>query len=228
MTDSALTQPEVTADSSEHSDLGIVAYAVQLSSIWQQAARYVHRRGKMGALPPWSAESEYAKIMARLMEQETQFPYKYRFRPARFAEQTPQDLDQARDFWSLWLLVQMLYHSILCLLNHPLLLSLRLRNFKVTQVPEIFLQHTADLTATHTRWIVHLLELCKEKNFKVTNPFLVHCVAIVATIYLQQSCTDDISVRSEKQDHLQKCLEFLRTIGSSWPYIHQMVGQPHK
>lgn len=223
ITDAALEQPQSTGLSNEHSDLGIVAYTIQLSGLWQRAARYAHRRGKSVTLPAWSPQSEYAQITAQLMEIETGMPYKYRFRPSRFTEQQPQQLQRNRAFWAPWLLLQFLYHSILCLLNHPLLLSLRLRNFRVTMVPEIFLQHTADLTTTHTEWIVHLLDLCKEKEFKLSDPFLIHCAAIAATIYLQQSFTDDHTVRSEKQDCFQKCFSFIREMGQYWPYGNQLV-----
>ena len=178
MTDAALEQPEGLNNASGPSDLGIVAYVIQLSEIWQRTARYAHRRGKGGGIAPWSARSDYSKITAELMDSETRLPYKYRFRPARFADQDPLRLQENHDFWASWIFVQTLYHTVLCLLNHPLLLSLRLRNFRVTMIPEIFLQHTADLTATHTEWIVHLLDVCERKEFELHNPFLAHSAAI--------------------------------------------------
>lgn len=224
ITDAALEQPQSNGVSNEPSDLGILAYAIQLSGLWQRATRYAHRRGKSTTLPAWSAQSEYALITAQLMEIETGMPYKYRFRPSRFAEQEPHQLQRNRAFWAPWLLVQLLYHSILCLINHPLLLSLRLRNFRVTMVPEIFLQHTADLTSTHTEWIVHLLDQCREKDFMLSDPFLIHCAAIAATIYLQQSFTDDHTVRAEKQDCFKKCFTFIRGMGHYWPYGNQLVS----
>lgn len=225
MTDSALEQPEGIVNSNEPKDLGIVAYAIQLSEVWQKAARFAHRRGRSGALPAWSAQSEYSQIVAELMELETRLPYKYRFRPARFKDQDPHQLQKHRDFWASWVFLQMIYHSILCLLNHPLLLSLRLRNFRMTMVPEVFLQHTAYLTATHTEWIIHLLDVPKRKDFALFDPFLAHCVAITATIFLQQSYSDDLGVRTTKQDYFKKCVSFIRGLGSYWPHVNELVGQ---
>src|ERR1700761_4798558 len=89
MTDAALEQPESLNNASGPSDLGIIAYVIQLSEIWQKTARYANRRGMVGGLPPWSAQSDYAQITAELMDVETRLPYKYRFRPARFGEQDP-------------------------------------------------------------------------------------------------------------------------------------------
>lgn len=91
-------------------------------------------------------------------------------------------------------------------------------------VPEIFLQHTADMTITHTEWIVHLLDLCNDKSFLLSDPFLAHFAAIAATIFLQQSYTDDAVVKSAKQDSFSKCLTFVQRIGTNWPYIGQLVG----
>ena len=225
ITDAALAQSEVQGNLIELSDLGITSYAIQLSKVWQRAARYAHRRYAPSALPPWSAQSEYSKITAQLMELETRLPYKYRFRPSRFADQDSEQLWNNRAFWAPWVFVQMIYHSIVCLLNHPLLMALRLRSFRVTMVPEIFLQHTADMTITHTDWIVYLLDICNDKLFTLSDPFLAHFVAIAATIFLQQKYTDDAVVKSARQQSFSKCLTFVQKIGTKWPYIRKLVGQ---
>jgi hypothetical protein len=60
------------------------------------------------------------------MESETRMPWKYRFKPSRFAEQEPEQIQSHREYWVSWIMLQLLYHSILTLLNHPLLLSLRM------------------------------------------------------------------------------------------------------
>ncbi|KAK6369707.1 hypothetical protein LTS17_009157 [Exophiala oligosperma] len=217
--DASLEQPEGVTSDEEAKDLGIFMYAIQLSEIWRKTARWAHRRGKPGgSLPSWSSQSEYAQIMAHLMEYESKFPWKYRFRPARYSEHEPAQLEQHRDFWVTWFLLQMMYHSILCLLNHPLVMSLALRNFRMTQVPEVFLQHTAYLTTNHTHWIVHLLDLSKQKQFNLYDPALAPLVAITATIYLQQSFSEDPGVRAKKQECFRKCVSFIQDLGAFWPY----------
>ncbi|KIW91129.1 uncharacterized protein Z519_08023 [Cladophialophora bantiana CBS 173.52] len=225
MTDAALEQPDGPSSSTEPSDHGIFAYVVQLSQVWQRAVRFANRRGNVGTLPAWSPQSEYSQITAELMEVETRLPYKYRFRPSRFLNQDHHELEQHRDFWASWILLQILYHTILCLLNHPLLLFLRLRNFRVTMVPEVFLQHTADLTETHTEWVIHMLDLCEKNGFRQFDPFLAHCAAIAATIYLQQSFSDDNEVRTAKQGSFRKCVSFIRDLGSFWPYVNQLADK---
>jgi hypothetical protein len=158
-----------------------------------------------------------------LMDFETRMSYKYRFKPAKFSQQPIEHLNANRDYWGPWLFVQFLYHTNLCLLNHPLLLSLRLRNFKCV-IPEIFLQHTSDLISSHASWIINFIDMLNAKQFKVTDPFLGHCVAIVATIYLQESFVDSPARRKEKQGCFDKCLGFIRGLGAQWPHVGRIVS----
>lgn len=206
-------------------DKGIVAYAIQLSEVWFKTTRYARRRGKPSSLPPWSSQSEYATILANQMDFETRMPYVHRFKPAKFSLRTVEHLNSNRDYWGPWLFVQFVYHTNVCLINHPLLISLRLRDFKCV-IPEIFLQHRADLISSHASWIINLMDMVEAKSFKVTDPFLGHCVAIVATIYLQESFSEDPGTRSEKQDNFDKCLKFIRGFGEQWPHLGRIVSYP--
>jgi hypothetical protein len=206
----------------DKSDAGILAYTIQLSEVWFKTTKYGRRRGKPSKLPPWSPQSEYATIMAQQMDFETRMPYVHRFKPAEFSSKSAEELHRNRDYWGPWLFIQFLYHTNLCLLNHPLLLSLRLRNF-TTVIPEIFLQHTSDLISSHASWIIHYIDLVEEKSFKVTDPFLGHCAAVVATIHLQESFKEGAGLRKEKQFNFSKCLKFVRDMGEQWPHIARIV-----
>ncbi|KAE9366035.1 hypothetical protein N431DRAFT_495819 [Stipitochalara longipes BDJ] len=206
------------------SDRGIMAYAIQLSEVWFKITRYAWRRGKPSSLPPWSSQSDGATILAQQMEFETRMPWMHRFKPANFSQRSLEELNAHRDYWGPWLFIQFLYHTNLCLLNHPLLLSLRLRNSKCV-IPEIFLQHTSDLISSHTSWIINFIEMLEAKGFKVTDPFLGHCVAIIATIYLQGSVVDDPGTRKEKQDNFAKCLRFIRGLAVQWPHVGRIADK---
>ena len=208
---------------SRNQDTGVVACALQLSEVWFKITRYARRRGKPSKLPPWSPQSEYAIIMAQQMESETRMPNVHRFKPAQFSKKATEDLNANRDYWGPWIYLQILYHTNLCLLNHPLLLSLRLRNFKSPIIPEMFLQSTADLVSSHTSWITHLIGMLEAKSFKVTDPFLGHCVAITATIYLQESFVEDAAIREQKMDNFAKCLKFVRGF-QEWPHVGRLVS----
>jgi len=205
-------------------DLGVVAYASQMSEVWYTVRRYVHHRGKQDKYPPWSGQSIYSSIMFRQMELESQMPHKHRFRPSCFADHSISVLSTNRHYWAPWLYLQIVYHAIVCTLNHPLLLSMHLRRFRVNQIPELFLQHTADLITSHTDCIIHLIEIAREKHFRFSNPFLGQCIAIVATIFMQQSYTEDRNVRVDKQAKFATCLQFVQDLGRHWTHVKEMVS----
>lgn len=200
-------------------DRGIISCEIQLSEIWFKITKYARRRGKPSNLPPWSPQSEYAVIMAQQMESETRMPHVHRFRPAEFSKKSVEELQANRTYWGPWIFVQFIYHTNLCLLNHPLLLSLRLRSIK-SEIPEMFLQSTSDLISSHASWITHLIAMLEAKAFKVTDPFLAHCAAIVATIYLQESFVAES--RDEKMDNFAKCLKFVQGF-VEWPHVIRMA-----
>ncbi|KAH8805010.1 hypothetical protein F5884DRAFT_438967 [Xylogone sp. PMI_703] len=207
------------------SDEGILLYAIDMAVVWSKITAYARRRGKPSRLPPWAPESEYQVIMAQIMDAETKMPWIHRFKPAEFSKRTPEDLHINRRYWGPWLFTQFVYHTNLCLLNHPLLLSLRLRNLKCA-IPEIFIQHTDDLIASHSSWMIHFLDMLEAKNFSVSDPFLAHCMAVVATICLQGSLTDDDeNIREEKKTSFLKCLKFVRSIGQNWPHVDRIADK---
>ncbi|KAB8211736.1 hypothetical protein BDV34DRAFT_185163 [Aspergillus parasiticus] len=205
-------------------DQGIVAYVIMLSEVFAKTARYVRRHGKPTNVPPWSSQSEYSKIITLQMDLETCVPYIHRFKPASLSERTLEDLQANRNYWGPFFLNQCLYHTILCLLNHPLLLSLSLRNFRST-IPEIFLQHTSDLISTHTTWIIHFIKYFEEKSFMVSDPFLGYSAAVVATIELQLSFTENPTIRQEKRDRFLKCVSFVQKLGEKWPYMARLADR---
>jgi hypothetical protein len=209
---------------SDMKDEGIISYVIMLSEVFARTARYVRLHGRPSNVPPWSPHSEYSKILALQMNLETRMPYIHRFKPANLGERSPEELQTHRAYWGPWFLNQFLYHTSLCILNHPLLLSLSLRNFRST-IPEIFLQHTSDLISSHTTWILHFINYFEEKAFLVSDPLLGYGAAVVATIELQLSFTDNLTIREQKRERFTKCVEFVRQIGVRWPHMARLVRQ---
>lgn len=209
----------------DEKDEGIIAYAIQLIEIWSKTTRYARRRGKQIKVAPWAPSSEYASIMAEHINFDTGTPDFHRFKHSNFEEISAEEFDENRGYWGPWLFIQFLYHTNLCLLNHPLLLALRSRNF-VGHIPEIFLQHTSDLVSAHARWIIGFIDMVETKSIMVSDPVLGHCVAIVATIYLLES-VQSRNLREEEQDAFAKCLRFIHAVGKQWPHIEQIVSHLH-
>lgn len=207
---------------SDIQDQGILAYVIMLSEAFARTGRYVRLHGRPSNVPPWSPHSEYSKIIALQMDLETKMPLTHRFKPANLSDRSLEELQAHREYWGPWFLNQFMYHTMLCLLNHPLLLSLSLRTFRST-IPEIFLQHTSDLISTHTTWIIHFIDYFEEKSFFVSDPLLGYSAAVVATIELQLSFTENPTIRDQKRDRFTKCVKFVQQIGERWPHMSRLA-----
>lgn len=201
---------------------GILTYVAQLSQVWHMARGYAACRVSSDALPPWSSQSDYSSVMSRHLEIDCSVPRRYRFSSNDFEGQDADALERNRDYWGPWLFVQFTYAAIPCLLNHPFLLSMRLRNFRDT-IPHSFIHQSFEQTTRHAGWIVYFIDLLEKKSFVVSDPTLAHCVAIVATIHLQHSFVKDQSLRDKAQEGYDKCIRFLRRMGNIWPSISVMV-----
>ncbi|KAI9927103.1 hypothetical protein MW887_003486 [Aspergillus wentii] len=205
-------------------DRGIGVTNLQVSEVWAVACNYAESHVGVDAPPPWSPYSDYSIITYRHTDFDSRIPLRYRLHASRFQDHSPVELHQRRDYWAAFLFLQMVYHAIPCLLNHPFLLSMRLRNFRRT-MPQSFLRNSFEQLTLHSGWILHFLDLIEMKGFEVSDPTLAHCVAIVATIYLQHSFVEDPAFNQKAQLGFDKCLRFLQAMGLRWPHIDRQVRQ---
>lgn len=203
-------------------DVGILKHTSQLSEVWHMVRMYAAHRVGPDTPPPWDPDSDYSAVTQRHLEVDCRVPLKYRFAANRFADQTPESLQKHRHYWGPWLFLQFIYAAIPCLLNHPFLLSMRLRNFRHT-MPQSFIHQSFELISRHAGWITYFIDLLDRKAFQPSDPSLAHCVVIVATIHLQHSFVEERSLREKALAGFDKCMGFLRRMGSIWPRVSVMV-----
>lgn len=200
----------------------IIVYTHLFSQVFHMAQIYAAHRTGRNTPPPWQATSDYTIVMQRFLEIDCLLPLRYRLAANRFDHFSREDLQEQRIYWGPWLFVMLVYSAIPCLLTHPLLLSLRLRNFR-NILPETFVQQSFEVSNRYASWIMHFLDLIEKKGFQVSDPTLGYCVLIVATIHLQHSFVQDDSLKRKAQVGFDKCLRFLQTLGESWPSVMNMV-----
>ncbi|RFN54041.1 zn(ii)2cys6 transcription factor [Fusarium flagelliforme] len=203
-------------------DAGILKYTTPLAQVWREARIYASCRVLSDVLPPWNPRSDYSQITYRHLEVDCSVPMKYRFSASRIEEQTSDSLQQNRHHWGPYLFAQFIYASIPVILNHPFLLSMRLRHFRST-MPHSFINSSFDAITRHIGWIMYHLELINRMAYQISDPTLAHVIVIVATIHLQHSFVEDHSLREKAQSGFRKCLEFLQRMGTIWP----MAGVMH-
>lgn len=201
---------------------GLLKCTSELAHVWYMARAYATRRPQDDEPPPWFPQSDFSKVMMGHLRIDSTIPREFRYVSSRFADQDLSALQQKRHYWLPWLTVQMLYAAIPCLLNHPLLLSIRLRNFR-DAMPQSFIQQSWEQVTRHAGWIMHFVDLLEAKLLEIVEPTLAHCVVIVATIHLQHSFVQDLDLRTRSQEGFQKCLRFVRLVGKTWPIVAAMV-----
>ncbi|KAK7224663.1 hypothetical protein V2G26_012666 [Clonostachys chloroleuca] len=197
-------------------------YAEKLCDVWQMARAYAASQADASDPPPWDSRSEFSEVMSRHLELDCLIPVKYRFRLNNMAEFDSETLLQNRGYWAHFIFIQFVYSAIPCLLNHPFLLSLRLRHFRHT-IPESFIQQSYEQLTRFMGWIIYFIDLLERKSFQVSDPVLAHCVVIVSTIHLQHSFVEDPVLQRKASKGFEKCLRFLKRMGQMWPSVALMV-----
>ncbi|CAH0015666.1 unnamed protein product, partial [Clonostachys rhizophaga] len=220
-----LREPSMERDL--NSRYGILTYMARAAEAWHLTRAYAAMRVGPDSLPPWHPESDYALINLKNFELDSQFPLKYRFATNDFGGTSPEVLKECRDFWGPWIFVQFIHAAIPTLLNHPFLLSLRLKNFR-HKIPQTFMYQSFDLISKHTAWIICYLDLVEKQQFHITDPTIAHAVLIVATIHLQHSFVEDSVLRTKAQRGYDKCLRFLDQYGTNWPLVFNMTQNLRK
>lgn len=202
---------------------GLLRCTSELAQVWNMVRAYVARRPKADEPPPWFPQSDFSRVMIGHYKIDSTVPREFRYGVSRFFDQDPAALQRQRQYWQPWLAVQMMYSAIPCLLNHPYLLSFRLRFFK-DAMPQSFIQHSWEQITRHAGWIMHFVDLLENNAFVVTDPAVVHCVVVIATIHLQHSFVEDADLRSKSQEGFEKCLRFVQVAGKAWPIVRTMVS----
>ncbi|KAF5577038.1 polyketide synthase [Fusarium pseudocircinatum] len=214
---------EPSAEVESNDGRGILAYMSQAAKVWHLARAYAAMRVGSESPPPWSTQSDYALVNLRNLELDCRFPLVYRFATNHFGELPPEVLQQRRDYWGPWIFIQFIHAAIPTLLNHPFLLSLRLKNYR-HMIPQTFMYQSFDLISKHTAWIICYLDLVEKQQFEISDPTIAHAVVIVATIHLQHSFVEDSVLCTRAERGYNKCMRFLDHMGCTWPVVLTMAS----
>ncbi|KAL3469688.1 hypothetical protein BJX99DRAFT_240812 [Aspergillus californicus] len=213
---------------------GICSIVVQLSEVWCMAQSYIRSRG--GAAdgsgskpPPWHSSSKYSSTLELVMNLGDNLPPAHRYRFIHLSSVTPDELQRSRDYWAPWLLSRFLYHTTLCLLNHPILIMLQIQGNR--DVSEVFLQQTTFARIHHTSWLMHFIDFLDSRRFVISDPIFGYCAAVVGTIELHQCFVETggegSSSKDKKRQNYLRCVSFLEGLGDRWPYMRQVVTNLH-
>ncbi|OHE98475.1 hypothetical protein CORC01_06266 [Colletotrichum orchidophilum] len=213
--------PEYQLD--DNPDKSISTVASDFCVVWRMARAYAASRVSPDAPPPWDSRSDYSMVLQSHHDIDCRAPQRFRFVANRIDQQSPESLQAQRKYWIPFLFSQFVHETIPCLLNHPFLLSMRLRHFRHT-IPVHFIQQSFESMNRTAGWIIFFLDVIEKKSLPVMDPVMAHCVVIVATIHLQHSFVHDPILRSRAKSGFEKCMNFLLKTGAVWPSVANMAS----
>ncbi|KAF4968997.1 hypothetical protein FSARC_3651 [Fusarium sarcochroum] len=216
--------PTETENQVSQTSFGILEVVIQLSEIWPMISKYVRTRGGSTNKEafPWDPTSQYATTLAALMNLGFKLPLIHRYRSMNVSSISPEHLEKSRNYWAPWFLSRLVYHTIICILNHPLLLTLQIRH--IHNVSEAFLQQTSWSLSNHVSWAMHFLDFFMSRTFVPSDPWLVYWVAVILTIELQRSHSNGTSSMQSK-DNVAKCFKFIESLEYQSIYIKRTVSR---
>lgn len=197
----------------------IMQVLLTLSEPWSMAMGYIRSVKNAPELRkfPWEEGSDYSRATESLMNMGRRLPMNHRQRHIKLSEVKLEDLEQSRHFWSPWLCTRIMYHTIMCILNHPLLITLQIRG--VQNVSEAFLHHAAFALSNHTAWIIHYLDFIESRGFHASDPLMGYCVAVLASIEVQRGVSTEGAVATQTKQNFEKCLALVTKMSKTLPSL---------
>lgn len=202
--------------------LGIWAHMVRSASLWGLVRAYIRKCAAGQAKAPWQPDSDYTAINSQLLDMECAFPTSYRYDCANFMERAPEALHKYRDFWLPWMKIQITYHTIHSVLNHPFLYSPRVS--KPKPGPNAFWKTSTDLALLHSTWIARLIGMAVKKGLPLSDPFFSYAAAVAVTLHLYWSRTADAKIRTPAERNLEICRSFINELGTRWTICRNIVS----
>ncbi|KAK1993254.1 hypothetical protein LX36DRAFT_684401 [Colletotrichum falcatum] len=205
----------------------ISAVAADFCVVWRMARAYAASPVAPDSPPPWDARSDYARVLQCHHDMDGRAPQRFRFAANRIDRKSPAELAARRRFWMPFLFIQFVHEAVPCLLNHPFLLSLRLRHVRRT-MPVHFIQQSFESLGRTAGWVVFFLDVLERAALEAPDPVVAHCVVVVATIHLQHSFVRDPALRGKAEAGFDKCVRFLTRTGTIWPCVANMADNLKK
>lgn len=199
-------------------DLGIFAYLVRLVGIWGKVADYMVDRS---STPPWKTGSKYLAIESVLLEFESTFPARHRYMQVNFTTQAPKQRELI-SYYSSWLFLQIIYHGIVLVLNHPFLLLTQTITLS-RQLPASFIHKCYEQAQIHSRLILKHVEEMVLVDIKVHDPFIAYIIVVATTVQIQSCYSDNQQVALAASRNVDIALQYLTYLSQFWKNVGTMV-----
>lgn len=204
-------------------DQGIMACLLRLYSLWGKATEWVFEPLSTSSLPPWQSGSALAMLESEWMQFETQFADTHRYMNVDFKRRA-RDEPQSRPYLSTWLCVQFLFHTIQCLLHHPFVTMIKLRQMR-GNLSATFLQKSFETSLIHSRWIARFVREMAEADLRLYDPFFGYLAAIAATIQLEHTGNKNPKIALLLNNEYRDLVGFMTELSAEWGSMRILVGE---
>ncbi|KAF5617495.1 hypothetical protein F25303_13263 [Fusarium sp. NRRL 25303] len=175
---SCIAAPKATHSGLRETLVDVWSQSLKICELWSDVRLYVAKCFEGLAKRPWHPDSDYTKLCSRMLEVEMIWPISISYNAAKFPEISPLEVENNRMDWLPWLRVQMTYHTIHCVLNHPSLYTVMAETPKSRLGGDSFWRASYLKALRHCTWVSRLIRTAEEKNLRLADPFFAQAAAI--------------------------------------------------
>ncbi|KAJ5895005.1 hypothetical protein N7495_006696 [Penicillium taxi] len=207
-------------------DQNILACLLKLYLLWGKATEWVFEPMVSSTLPPWQTGSALSILESEWMDFETEFVDTHRYVNVDFRRRARED-PKSRPYLSTWLCVQFLFHGIQCLLHHPFVTMIKLREMS-GNISATFLQKSFETSLLHSRWIARFIREMSEVDLRLCDPFFGYLAAIAATIQVEHTGNKNPQVAILVNNEYHVLLGFITELSTQWENMGVLVNRVNK
>jgi hypothetical protein len=200
---------------------GVWAHCARLGSLWGDVRVFISRCMEGSTEAPWNINSDYHALYSRSLDLEVTHRTELSYNNVRFTELSKDEVQRDRHDWLPWLRMQVTYHTILCMLNHPFLFSSKISKQKFGKTT--FWRESSEKALRHCNWVSRLLRLPREKQLQIDDPFFAQAAGIAATLNLYWARVNDASVRTRALENLEICQTVISEMATYLPVCATIV-----
>lgn len=201
----------------------IWSQSARICSLWQDLRTYVSSCMDGHSDAPWQPHSGYTKLCSRLLDLEEVYPTRLSYNSVKFPDRPPEEIQTHRMIWLPWVRLQITYHTIHCVLNHPFLYSFR--NTKPILSPNTFWRGSFEKALRHCTWVPRLIRMAREKGLELADPFFAQAAGVAGTLHLYWTRSSDEALRASALANLQICQSLIANMARSWPVCRSIVSE---
>ncbi|KAJ4146788.1 hypothetical protein NW765_016712 [Fusarium oxysporum] len=214
---SCIPAPKATDSGLRETLVDVWSQSLKVCELWSDVRLYVAKCFEGLAKRPWHPGSDYTRLCSRLLEVEMIWPISLSYNATKFPELSPREVENNRMDWLPWLRIQVTYHTIHCVLNHPSLYTVMAETPKSRLGGDSFWRASYLKALRHCTWVSRLIRTAEEKNLRLADPFFAQAAAIASTLHLYWTRTNDSQLQASSVRNLEVCRNLVREMATCWP-----------